>query len=159
MRKKENKLTYSLAAVSLIGAIAFFVLGLIYPIMSTKSKIWKITLDYQEIRLFDSVKLFYESGDLFLAFIILFFTIIFPIVKFIDLAVRLFNPKSISTPLMKFLQKMDKWSMLDVFLVALLLLNFKMNTNFIVMDLKIGTSYIAISVILRMISSQLLSTR
>jgi len=46
--------------------------------------------------------------------------------------------------------------MLDVFLVALLLLNFKMDSNIIVMKLKIGTNFIALAVILRMLSSYLI---
>jgi uncharacterized paraquat-inducible protein A len=50
------------------------------------------------------------------------------------------------------LQPLDKWSMLDVFLVALLLLNFRMGSNIIVMKLKSGTTFIALSVIYRIIS-------
>ena len=44
----------------------------------------------------------------------------------------------------------DKWNMLDVFLVALLLLNFKMNGAIMAMDLEIGTTFIALAVLTRM---------
>jgi uncharacterized paraquat-inducible protein A len=58
-----------------------------------------------------------------------------------------------------FLSKLDKWSMIDVFLVALLLLNFKMDSNVIVMKLKTGTQFIAISVILRMITASIIVSK
>jgi len=47
--------------------------------------------------------------------------------------------------------------MLDVFLVALLLLNYKMDTNIIVMKIRIGTSFLALSIIFRMLSSIFIS--
>jgi hypothetical protein len=40
--------------------------------------------------------------------------------------------------------------MLDVFLVALLLLNFKMDSNIIVMKIKVGVNFLAISILIRM---------
>jgi len=55
------------------------------------------------------------------------------------------------------LRHLDKWNMLDVFLVALLLLNFKMNSNFIVMQLKIGTTFIALAVIFRILTISLVA--
>lgn len=147
-----NKLLKSLI---LLTSIAFFILGLVFPILATKQQVFGIVLKYQEVRLFDSVKMFYESSDYLLAIIILLFTIVLPIIKFFELYNRIFSIFVDSKKISYFLHMLDKWSMLDVFLVALLLLNFKLDSNIIVMKLKIGTSFIAISIIIRMLTSML----
>ena len=141
----------------LIASITFFVLGLSYPILSTKKQVLGIVLNYQEVKLFDSVKMFYESNDYLLGTIIFLFTIALPIIKFFELINRLFTFINLSKKTTYILHLLDKWSMLDVFLVALLLLNFKMDSNIIVMKLKIGTSFIAVSIILRMFSVMLMN--
>lgn len=140
----------------LFSSIVLFGLGLYFPILATKSQILGIVLDYKEIRLFDSVTLFYRDHEYFLAAIILLFTIVLPILKFAELMISNFSKITITKKSKYILKLLDKWSMLDVFLVALLLLNFKMDSNIIVMKLKIGTSLIAASVILRMVVSSLL---
>jgi uncharacterized paraquat-inducible protein A len=103
---------------------------------------------YTELNVFQSAKLFFDSNEYFLAIIILLFTFLMPIVEFINLIVRIFSGKT-----NQFLQYLDKWNMLDVFLVALLLLNFKMQSNVMVMQLKIGTTFIALSVIFRILAA------
>ena len=142
----------------LLLTVTFFILGLYYPILSAKYQvpIVKIAYKYQEIRLFDSVRLFYNEGSYLLAGIIFIFTIVLPIVKYLEIANRLFRWIPLSSKVSKFLHSIDKWSMLDVFLVALLLLNFKMDSNIIVMKLKTGTTFIALSVLLRMGVSELI---
>jgi len=140
----------------LIISITSFMLGLIYPILATKKQVFGLVLKHQELRLFDSVKMFYESNDYLLAIIIFLFTIVLPIMKFFELLNRTFTILNVSKKINYLLHLLDKWSMLDVFLVALLLLNFKLDSNFIVMKLKIGTSFIAISIILRMFATMLM---
>jgi uncharacterized paraquat-inducible protein A len=100
--------------------------------------------------------MFFNSGDYLLSGIIFLFTIILPIVKFFELINRVFEFIKFSKRITRILHALDKWSMLDVFLVALLLLNFKMDSNIIVMELKMGTNFIALAVILRMILSYLI---
>lgn len=150
----QNKLLISLI---LFTSIAFFVLGLAFPILATKQQVFGIVLKYQEVKLFDSIRMFYESNDYLLASIIFLFTIFLPIIKFLELYNRIFTIFSTSKKISHVLHMLDKWSMLDVFLVALLLLNFKLNSNIIVMKLKIGTSFIAISIIIRMFTTILIN--
>jgi len=149
----QNKLLISLI---LLASITFFVLGLIFPILATKQQVFGIVLKYREVRLFDSIRIFYETSDYLLAIIILLFTIVLPIIKFFELSNRILAIFNIPKRINHILHLIDKWSMLDVFLVALLLLNFKMDSNIIVMKLKIGTTFIALSVIIRMLSSHLI---
>ena len=131
-------------------SICFFILGLYYPILSTKQEFGWFTVDYQSVRLFDSIKMFYQSNDFLLAAVIFIFSILLPIFEFLLLFSRIFIIFDVSKNTKIIFHLLDKWSMLDVFLVALLLLNFKMNSSIIVMKIQIGTTYIAISVVLRM---------
>ena len=129
----------------LVVSIAFYVLGLTYPLMSTKYQVWGIQLKHQEVTLFDSVRMFWDSSEYLVASIILVFTFILPILKYIELALRLGTGRQFLK-----LQSVDKWNMIDVFLVAMLLLNFKMNSRFIVMQLELGTNFIALAVLTRL---------
>ncbi len=135
------------AAGFLTASVAFYVLGLIYPLMSTKYQVLGVRLRYQEVTLFDSVRMFRESGEYLIASIILVFTFLLPILKYVELALRLATGR----PFLK-LQSVDKWNMIDVFLVAMLLLNFKMNSRFIVMRLEMGTNFIALAVLTRLVT-------
>jgi uncharacterized paraquat-inducible protein A len=141
---------FSLTVIWFISVISY-VLGLYFPLISTRSQLLGITINSQSIRLFDSINLFYNNNEFFLAFIIFSFTIVLPIVKYIEIIIRLFSPNIICGFFSKILHLLDKWSMLDVFIVALLLLNFKMNSSIIVMKLMIGTTFLAISIVLRML--------
>ena len=132
--------------IALTLSITFFALGMYFPLLSTHTQIiWRFR--YEEITVFKSVQLFYESKEYFLATVILLFTFFVPVVEFSALTVRIFHNKT-----NHFLQHLDKWNMLDVFLVALLLLNFKMQSNIIVMRLKTGTTFVALSVIFRILA-------
>jgi len=148
----ETKKT--LAITTLTISIVFFVLGMYFPLLSTYKQLI-IKFDYQEMNIFQSIEMFFVAGEYFLASIILVFTFIVPVVEYIGLVFRImFNKKT-----GKVLQNLDKWNMLDVFLVALLLLNFKMNSIFIVMQLKVGTTFIAIAVIFRILTVMLINRK
>ena len=101
--------------------------------------------------LFDSIKLFWESKEYLVALVILVFTFILPISKYFELGLRLITGKEYPV-----LHGVDKWNMIDVFLVAMLLLNFKMNSNFIVMRLENGTNFIALAVLTRLVTIALI---
>ncbi len=152
---KKYSLSNTIALGTLFLSFIAFWLGLWYPIISTKQHVFGFTLKYEEIRVTDSIKLFFESGDYLLAFIIAFFVVVMPIVKYVDLTGRL-GLLGKKWKLSKYLSAIDKWSMIDVFLVALLVLNYKMNSNIVVMKLKLGTTFIAVSVIFRIIATQFL---
>jgi uncharacterized paraquat-inducible protein A len=138
---------------SLAFSIAFFALGMYFPILSTHTKV-VFAFGYKEINIFDSVKMFFVDREYFLAAVILLFTFIMPLAKYIELIIRILKNTSSKT-----LQNLDKWNMLDVFLVALLLLNFKMQSKIMVMELKIGTTFIALAVIFRILTIILITNK
>lgn len=142
------------AAVFWIASVLFYILGLVYPLMSTQYQVLNIPLKSQQVTLFDSVRMFWNDNEYLIASIILVFTFIFPILKYIELALRLGTGKQFLK-----LQSVDKWNMIDVFLVAMLLLNFKMNSRFIVMRLELGTNFIALAVLTRLVTILLIDYR
>ena len=135
------------ATAFLVMSVLFYILGLCYPLMSTKYQVMGFQFKHQEVTLFDSVEMFWESSEYLVASIILVFTFILPILKYIELALRLGTGRQFLK-----LQSVDKWNMIDVFLVAMLLLNFKMNSRFIVMRLEMGTNFIALAVLTRLVT-------
>lgn len=134
-----------LAAAFLLASVVLYILGLSFPLMSTKYQVLGFQIRSQEVTLFDSVRMFWQGSDYLIAAIILVFTFLLPILKYIELTLRLATGRTYLK-----LQSVDKWNMIDVFLVALLLLNFKMNSRFIVMRLELGTNFIALAVLTRL---------
>jgi len=133
------------AGIVLLISVACYILGIIEPLMSTKYQVLHIKLKSQEVTLFDSIRMFWESKEYLISAIILIFTFILPISKYLELGARIITGKQFLT-----WQGVDKWNMIDVFLVSMLLLNFKMNSNFIVMKLEMGTNFIALAVLTRL---------
>jgi uncharacterized paraquat-inducible protein A len=143
----------------LLASITFFVMGLIFPILHTKKHIIGITLNSDNVWLWTSIEYFFDAGEYFLGAIILTFTIIFPIIKYLDLSNRYLKIIPVKEKLSRILALTDKWSMLDVFIIALLIMNYKMDSSIITMNIQIGTTFFAISIILRMLVSTKLNTR
>jgi uncharacterized paraquat-inducible protein A len=143
-----------ISIITLALSILFFAMGVYFPLLSTKQQVLGVVLKYREVNLFDSIILFFEDREYLLAGIILIFTFLFPVFKYIELIIRAISNKTNNV-----LQHLDKWNMLDVFLVALLLLNFKMNSSIIVMQLMTGTTFIALAVIFRILTISLLTNK
>lgn len=148
MNKDDLKII-TIVLVFLIS-IVFFILGITTPILSTKIDVFGIGFNKKEVNLIDSVKLFYDSKDYFLSVIILIFTFVLPAAKYIELLIKLIIKRYKNSLLL------DKWNMLDVFIVALLLVNFKMGDSLIVMKLQLGTAFLSISVITRILVIELI---
>jgi len=150
MNNKQRKLILSLL---LLASVTFYVLGLYYPLFGSKQQLFGLVLKYEDVRLFDSVEFFYKQKAYFLAGIILFTTIVFPVVKFLDIFNKIFVIFTSRKKISKILVFLDKWSMLDVFIVALIIMVFKINSNFVGMKVKQGTNFLALAVFIRMMLS------
>ena len=157
IREKTKK---TLAITTLILSIVSFGLGVSLPLFSTATGVsipraltWiplvpdRITLTYDTVNLFDSIMWFFGNGGYLLGTIILVFSFLLPVFGYVGLIMRVFANKTSIT-----LQHLDKWNMLDVFLVALLILNFQMGADFVIMELKMGTTFIALAVIFRILT-------
>ncbi|MBN1184239.1 MAG: paraquat-inducible protein A [Bacteroidales bacterium] len=155
IRNRANKIYLFIIIIVLLASVLFFILGLSYPILQTKKHIIGFTLSSDNVWLSTSIEYFFQAGEYLLGSIILTFTIIFPIIKYFELTNRVFLLFNIGPKTSKFLAYTDKWSMLDVFIVALLILNYKMDSSLVSMEICIGTTFFAISILLRMILSNM----
>ena len=148
MKKISPKILPSSLFILSIGC---FVLGLINPILRSSMFLGLTT---QDIYLFGSVKYFFGEDEWFIGSILLIFTFIFPVLKYIIVFSKIIEKNFKGSRLLDiFIEIINKWAMLDVFVVALIIINMKMNSIIIVSKLQIGTTYFAASVILLMCCS------
>src|ERR1700741_3537667 len=118
------------AVIILIASAIFFSMGFMFPLLKTGYGIGPVTLSKDYVYLSSSFRYFFDHGEIFIGILLLFFTILFPILKYIFLFLTLFGHKfprhhSISI----ILEIINKWAMLDVFVVAVLILNMKFDSN------------------------------
>ena len=138
----------------LIVSLCFFILGFMYPLLRTGFGIGPFTIKEDYVYISTSFRYFFDNGEVFIGLLLLFFTIIFPIIKYIFLFLTLSGRKMPRhTAIATALEIINKWSMLDVFVVAVLILNMKFGSAIIVYRLESGTTLFAISVLLLMTSS------
>ena len=106
--------------VALLVSLAMLVAGLLLPAITIRS-LW-FARDYS---LLDSVLAFLDDGDWFLFFVTALFSILFPLGKIVT-GLALWYALDASTPaahrVLVWLGTLSKWSMLDVFIIALVVL-------------------------------------
>lgn len=145
----------TIASILYLLSIVLFILGLINPILKNSTMMGFMGEKF--IYLIGSVKYFYAEEEFFIGTLILVFTFIFPILKYLFIGFRLINVQFGQTKWVATLVEIvNKWAMLDVFVVALIIVNMKFNTLIISASIEIGTTFFAISVLLLMIASYIL---
>jgi len=120
----------SLRAFTLFGSMAAMVtllFGLIAPIlMVTIHKeveyLGDIVLSFESKGVMGSIVKLWESGDWIVAGVILLFSVITPVLKILSLLfVSIFMESKFAHHIVKFFKMIGKWSMVDVFVVAVFL--------------------------------------
>lgn len=120
----------SLRAFTFFGsltAMLSLVFGLISPIlMVTIHKemeyIGDIILSFESKGIMGSISKLWESGDYVVAGVILLFSVIVPVLKIVSLFfISIFMQSSFAHGIVKFFKAIGKWSMVDVFVVAIFL--------------------------------------
>ena len=110
-----------------MSAMVTLVLGLITPIlMVTIHKeveyLGDIVLSFESKGVIGSIAKLFESGDVVVAIVILLFSVVTPVLKVLSLlVVSLFMESRFAHGLVKFFKMIGKWSMVDVFVVAVFL--------------------------------------
>jgi paraquat-inducible protein A len=93
------------------------------PVLTTK-QIWV----HNTFSILSGIELLWRDGNRFLAFVIFFFSIVFPIVKLFTLlflwAARLAEERR--RAMLHWIMVLGKWSMLDVFVVAVVVVAVKL---------------------------------
>ena len=121
----------------LVLAMALFVTGIFLPFTSV-TKLW---LFQNQISVYHGLIILWQAGELFLFLILFVFTICFPFVKLTAMLVLWLYPRvgtEHARTLFHFVSNMGKWSMLDVFVVAILVLTIKSSG---VADIRVGDGF------------------
>ena len=108
----------------LVVALGFFCAGIFRP-FTTVTKLW---LFENQISVYQGLVTLWQSSEIFLFLILFVFTVIFPFVKINSMLVLWLWPRldrDHAGRLFHFVSHMGKWSMLDVFIVAILVLTVK----------------------------------
>ena len=108
----------------LLTASGLFVAGIFLPFTAV-TKLW---LFENQISVFRGLIILWKGGELFLFLILFVFTVCFPFVKINALVALWLYPGLTgeqAKTFFKFVSNMGKWSMLDVFVVAILVLTVK----------------------------------
>ena len=108
----------------LVVSLGFFVAGIFRPFTSV-TKLW---LFENQISVYNGLITLWQASELFLFLILFVFTVVFPFVKINAMLALWLWPglaRDDSQKLFGFVSHMGKWSMLDVFIVAILVLTVK----------------------------------
>lgn len=140
----------------LVIAVGMFtlILGLILPMM-TVSKLMVVS---NEFSILSGIGTLLADKTFGLGLILLAFSVVFPVVKFIGMAAYLYYYPPIPTALVhwqKILSKLAKFSMLDVFVVALMLMILKLGV-LVEVSIHSGIYWFSAAVIISMLSGILI---
>ena len=120
----------SLRAFTIFGSLAAMialVFGLIAPILMVTihqevEYLGDIVLSFESKGVIGSIAKLFEGGDVVVALVILLFSVITPVLKVFSLLfVSLFVESDFAHGIVKFFKMIGKWSMVDVFVVAVFL--------------------------------------
>ena len=121
----------------LLAAMACFVAGIFLPFTSV-TKLW---LFQNQISVYHGLIILWQAGELFLFLILFVFTICFPLVKLTAMLTLWLCPRvgaGHARNMFHFVSNMGKWSMLDVFVVAILVLTIKSSG---IADIRVGDGF------------------
>jgi len=110
--------------VMLVCSLALFLAGIFRPFTAV-TKLWVFE---NQISVVSGLITLLRETEIFLFLILLVFTVIFPFVKIVSLLALWLKPgltRDQSQKLFHFVSHLGKWSMLDVFIVAILVLTVK----------------------------------
>ena len=146
--------------VGSVSALLTLVLGLVTPVlMVTIHKeveyLGDIVLSFESKGVIGSIAKLFEGGDVIVAIVILLFSVIVPVTKVLSLFfVSLFMQYSFAHTLVKFFKMIGKWSMVDVFVVAVFLVYLTANKGEVSRaEIEVGLYFFLAYVIVSMIVS------
>jgi len=157
-RRVKNSLQISLALV--LTALFLFIPAMIYPMMEVSQ------LGVEEgITIIEGIISFLSHGDYFIAFVILTASVIIPLIKLLGL-LFIFSTLIINTRLKNktkikifyFIETIGKWSMIDIYVVAILASIVQLDEIFNIKGGIAATSF-ALVVVFTMIAAHRFDTR
>jgi hypothetical protein len=163
----------SLRTFTLFGSLSAtvtLILGLITPIlMVTIHKeveyLGDIVLSFESKGVIGSIVKLYESGDLVVAIVILLFSVLVPGLKVLSLLfVSIFMESNFAHSIIKFFKMIGKWSMVDVFVVAVFLVYLTANKGDVSRaEVEVGLyfflAYVIVSMFVSLSADKMLSAK
>lgn len=153
----------SLRAFTIFGSLAAMVtllFGLTIPILMVTihkevAYLGDIVLSFESKGVLGSIAKLWESGDAVVAVAILLFSVVAPVIKVLSLLiVSLFVESEFAHGIVKFFKMIGKWSMADVFVVALFLVYLTANKGEISRaEVEVGLYFFLAYVIVSMLVS------
>lgn len=161
----------SLRGFTLFGSLSAMVtlfFGLITPVlMVTIHKeveyLGDIVLSFESKGVIGSIAKLYESGDVIVAIVILLFSVVIPVLKVLSLLfVSVFMESSFAHGIVKFFKMIGKWSMVDVFVVAVFLVYLTANKGDVSRaEVEVGLyfflAYVIVSMLVSLSADKMLS--
>jgi uncharacterized paraquat-inducible protein A len=136
------------------------VLGLVTPIlMVTIHKeveyIGDIVLSFESKGVIGSIVKLFDTGDIIVALVILLFSVLVPVLKVFSLLfISIFRESHFAHKIVKFFKMIGKWSMVDVFVVAVFLVYLTANKGDVSRaEVEVGLYFFLAYVIVSMIVS------
>ena len=148
---RNNKPAGLTVLLMLFVAMGCFVSGIFLPFTAV-TKLW---LFNNQISVYHGLIVLWNAGELFLFMILFVFTVCFPFVKINALLALWLYPGLTADQaknFYRFVSHMGKWSMLDVFVIAILVLTIK-STNIASIKVSVGFFLFFTSVMLTQFAS------
>lgn len=160
LRKQWGDVGYALISISTVSLI----LGLITPILSIEASkelpvIGETVLQFQSKGIISSITSLIEHGNLWIAILLLIFSVVVPIAKTLTVFLTLFaRSHHISIKGLHLSKNMGKWSMADVFVIAIIVVYFSSDQEVLTKaEIQSGLWFFASYVIMSLIGTQLVS--
>ena len=151
----QNSISMHLLSISLL----FLAIGLFTPVFSLVVSqnvpvLKQVVLKQDSKGVLDTIATLFKAGQAFVALLLLIFSVVTPLLKTI-LTFVVLNGRDHSGRLGKFVKTVGKWSMADVFVVALLLAVFSLGSDGLTdARLGIGLYFFAGYVLLSLLATQ-----
>ncbi len=143
-----------------LGALISLINGLVTPIMlmivhKNVEYLGDVILSFESKGILGSISKLYADHNITVAIVILVFSVIIPFLKTISmLFVSTFEHSPFAAKVVRFFRHLGKWSMLDVFVIAILLVYLTSNNSDISRaEAEIGLYFFLAYVILSMVAS------
>ncbi len=152
-----NMISQHLLSISLL----FLSIGLLTPIFSLVVSqnvpiLQQIVLKQDSKGILDTIETLFGAGQIFVALLLLIFSVVTPVVKTV-LTFLVLSGRDRTGALARFVKTVGKWSMADVFVVALLLAIFSLGSDGLTdARLGIGLYFFAGYVLLSLLATQLI---
>jgi len=160
LRKNRGDVGYALISISLVSLI----LGLITPILSIEASkelpiIGETVLQFQSKGIISSIFSLIEHNNLWIAILLLIFSVVVPIAKTAVVFLTLFaRTHHISVKGLHLSKNMGKWSMADVFVIAIIVVFFSSEQESLTKaEIQSGLWFFANYVVMSLIGTQLVA--